>query len=184
MCSLKTAFLARYSVIYDVRLFLNASTSSIFSNFDGKLFQSLMVLEERSCIYKCFCMFVYFWISVGDIAWLSCFVVLYNLRCLSLQVWRWKALWNKHSLLIFRLISKVGNFKSFSMLVMNPALSTVLVFNETALSSLHHFNLFNMIFLVWIPGTTCVFNIRSYYRLIYSFLYFLWEFADISPQEA
>jgi hypothetical protein len=27
-------------------------------------------------------------------------------------------------------------------------------------------------------------NIRSYFRLIYSFLYFLWEFADISPQEA
>ena len=65
-------------------------------------------------------MSVHFWISVGDIAWLSCFVVLYNLGCLSLQVWRWKALWNKHSLLIFRLISKVGNFKSFSMLVIEP----------------------------------------------------------------
>jgi hypothetical protein len=49
---------------------------------------------------------------------------------------------------------------------------------------LHHFNLFNLIFLIWIPGTTCVFNISSYYRLICSFLYFFWEFADISPQEA
>ena len=29
-------------------------------------------------------MSVHFWISVGDIAWLSCFVVLYNLGCLSL----------------------------------------------------------------------------------------------------
>ena len=120
MCHLKTMFLARYFVIYDVMLFLNASTSSIFKNFDGKLFQSLMVLEERSCIDKCFCMSVHFWISVGDIAWLSCFVVLYNLGCLSLQVWRWKALWNKHSLLTFRLIFKVGNFKSFSMLVTEP----------------------------------------------------------------
>jgi hypothetical protein len=120
MCSLKTVFLTRYSVKYDVRLFLNASTSSIFNNVDGRLFQSLMVLEERSCIDKCFYMSVHFWISVGDIAWLSCFVVLYNLGCLSLQVWRWKALWNKHSLFIFRLISKIGNFKSFSMVVTNP----------------------------------------------------------------
>ena len=64
-------------------------------------------------------MFVHFWISVGDIAWLSCFVVLYNLGCLSLTD-DGKTLWNKHSLLIFRLISNVGNFKYFSMLVIEP----------------------------------------------------------------
>jgi hypothetical protein len=27
---------------------------------------------------------------------------------------------------------------------------------------------------IWIPGTTCIFNIRSYYCLICSFLYFFW----------
>jgi hypothetical protein len=47
MCSLKTVFLACYSVKYDVRLVLNASTSSIFNKFDGKLFQSLMVLGKK-----------------------------------------------------------------------------------------------------------------------------------------
>ena len=47
MFSLKTVFLARYSVKYDVTLFLNASTSSIFNKFGGKLFQSLMVLGKK-----------------------------------------------------------------------------------------------------------------------------------------
>ena len=47
MCSLKSVFLALYSVKYDVRLFLNASTSSMFNNFDGKQFQSLMVRGKK-----------------------------------------------------------------------------------------------------------------------------------------
>jgi hypothetical protein len=37
-----------------------------------------------------------------------------------IATWWWKALWNKHSLLIVRLISNVGNFRSFSMLVAEP----------------------------------------------------------------
>ena len=46
-CSLETVFLARYSVKYDVRLFLNAFTTSIFNKFDGKFFQFLMVRGKK-----------------------------------------------------------------------------------------------------------------------------------------
>jgi hypothetical protein len=76
-------------------------------------------------------------------------------------------------ILIFRLISNVGNFKSFSMMVTKPGSLLYWCLMKRA-------DLFNMIFLIWIPGTTCVFNIRSYFRLRCSFLYFFWEFADIS----
>jgi hypothetical protein len=51
MCSLKTVFLACYSVKYDVRLVLNASTSSIFYKFGGKLFQSLMVRTRKEAVF-------------------------------------------------------------------------------------------------------------------------------------
>ena len=72
MCSLKTVFLACYSVKYDVRLVLNASTSSIFNKFDGKLFQSLVVLGKKLYleVFLQSWMSVHFWISVGDTAWL------------------------------------------------------------------------------------------------------------------
>jgi len=52
MCSLKIVFLACYSVKYDVRLVLNASTSSIFNKFYGKLFQSLMVRIIKQVEYN------------------------------------------------------------------------------------------------------------------------------------
>jgi len=95
-----------------------------------------------------------------------------------IATWWWKALWNKHSLLVFRLISCVGNFKSFSMLVTEPGslLYWCLMKWADLLCTISIF--FNIIFLIWIPGTTCVFNIGSCYRLICSFLYFFWEFAD------
>jgi hypothetical protein len=60
MCSLKTVFLACYSVKYDVRLVLNASTSSIFNKFDGKLFQSLVVLGKKLYLE----VFLQSWMSV------------------------------------------------------------------------------------------------------------------------
>jgi hypothetical protein len=61
MCSLKRVFLERYSVKYDVRLFLNASTSSIFNNFDSKIFQSLMVRGKKLGVcYECYsgCLYI------------------------------------------------------------------------------------------------------------------------------
>ena len=79
MCSLKSVFLACYSVKYDVRLFWNVSTSSIFN------YSSPWWSEERNCIYRWYLMFVHFCISVDDIAWFSCFVVVYNLEYLSLS---------------------------------------------------------------------------------------------------
>jgi len=66
-----------YSVQYDVRLFLNVSTSLTFNNFYGKPricivyytnpwvnYSNLWWSEERSCICKCYLMFVHFWISI------------------------------------------------------------------------------------------------------------------------
>lgn len=105
-------FLRVYSVRYNVKLFLNASTSSIFNNLDGNYF-SPWWSEERSCIYKCYLMFVHFWISVDDIVWLSCFVIVYIIWDMIFIVIRLcKALWNKHSLM-----SNDGKFKYVSTLV-------------------------------------------------------------------
>ena len=43
--------ITRYSVKYDVRLFLNASTSSIFNKFDGKLFQAVLDSPRKEAVF-------------------------------------------------------------------------------------------------------------------------------------
>ena len=80
MCSLKRVFLESYSVKYDVRLFLNASTSSIFNNFDGKLFQSLMVRGKKlGVFYKCYsgCLYIseFPWVILPGCPVLLCYII-------------------------------------------------------------------------------------------------------------
>jgi hypothetical protein len=61
--------------------------------------------------------------------------------------------WDTH---INNILTKANTSLGFLRVGSWTRLSTVLVFNDMGWSSLHHFNLFNMIFLIWIPGTTCV----------------------------
>ena len=117
MFNVKSVFLPCYSVKYDVMWgFSWMSSHHLYSTTLRANYSSPWWSEERSCIYKCYWMFVHFWIPVGDIAWLSCIVVVYNLVYLSLPDDE-KVCEASIAFLFFRLISNDDNSKSLSMLV-------------------------------------------------------------------
>ena len=72
-------FLARYFVIYDVRLFLNASTSSIFNKFDGKLFQAVLdsPRKEAVLISASACLYIseFPWVILPGCPVLLCYII-------------------------------------------------------------------------------------------------------------